>query len=164
MMAPPPVVPSAMPPAHRIRLPGPRWLVASALGLLAAAAGPPAAQAQAAWVPFPSQATLREVQLAALACARDNTAETCKRSRSLADPLLDHPRLPASCKDLLWSLSERSTPAPSNSFTRREALVAPAQSLLAVCRSREKPPEPAPSAQPGGSGSNSPIRLNSGGN
>lgn len=158
MMAPTPVSAPAMPPAHRIRLPGPRWLVASTLGLLAAAAGPPAARAQAGWVPFPSQASLREVQLAALACARENTAEACARSRSLADPLLDHPRLPASCKDLLWSLSERSVPAASNSFSRREALVAPAQSLLAVCRSREKPPEPAPSTAPGGPGSGSPTR------
>lgn len=137
--------------------------MASALGLVATGAAGPAALAQAGWVPFPSQASLREVQLAALACARENTAEACARSRSLADPLLDHPRLPASCKDLLWTLSERSTPAPSNSFNRREALRAPAQSLLAVCRTREKPPEPAPSTAPGGAGSGSPFRLNSGG-
>ncbi len=151
-----------MAPSLRLRRPGPRRPLATALGLLAAAWALPAAWAQGVWVPFPSEARLREVQLAALACARENSAEACSRSRGLADPLLDHPRLPASCKDLLWSLRERSTPAPANSYERREALVAPAQSLLAVCRSREKPPEPAPSAAPVG-GPGGPIRLNSGG-
>jgi hypothetical protein len=90
------------------------------------------------YVPFPSQETLRQVQLAAMGCARENSNDTCQRSRALADPLLDHPRLPAICKDLVWSIRERSKPAVVNSFERREALIKPAQDLLVICRSQEQ--------------------------
>ena len=91
------------------------------------------------YVAFPTQDTLRLVQLAAMGCARENSNDTCQRSRALADPLLDHPRLPASCKDLAWTIRERSKPAAVNSFERREALIKPAQDLMQFCRSQEKP-------------------------
>jgi hypothetical protein len=104
-------------------------------------------------LPFPSQDSLRQAQLAALACARENSADSCQRSRALADPLLDHPRLPTACKDLLWSIRERSLPAAVNSFERREGLVQPAQGLLRVCRTSEKPSTEAPKPQqPAGGG------------
>jgi hypothetical protein len=96
------------------------------------------------YVAFPSQDTLRQVQLAAMGCARENSNDTCQRSRTLADPLLDHPRLPASCKDLVWNIRERSKPAAVNSFERREALIKPAQDLLQFCRSQEKPVQEKP--------------------
>ncbi|MFZ9850826.1 MAG: hypothetical protein ACO3EF_09650 [Vulcanococcus sp.] len=120
------------------------------LGLLIAAT--PSALGQA-YVPFPSQESLRQVQLAALACARENTAASCEQARQLADPLLDHPRLPTGCKDHLWAIRQRAQPATVNSFSRREGLTQPAQLLLLACRSGEKPPEPAtPPAGSGGGG------------
>ena len=90
------------------------------------------------YVPFPSEESLKELQLITIACARDNTAESCTKSRELADPLMDHPRLPASCKDLIWSIVQEAKPASSNSYQRREALSDPAQRLLLVCRSMER--------------------------
>ena len=96
------------------------------------------AQAQGA-VAYPSPETLRDVQLAALACARDNTSDTCSQARKLADPLMDHPRLPGGCKDTLWAIIQTSTPASSNTLARRDAIGDPAGRLLLVCRSSEKP-------------------------
>jgi len=113
---------------------------------IAGAADPLRAQG---YMPFPSAESLREVQLVAIACARENSEERCKAARDLADPLLDHPRLPASCKDLLWSITEQARAASSNSFERRAAITDPAERILLVCRSAEKPaPEP---NGPGGS-------------
>ena len=102
------------------------------------------------YVPFPSAESLRDVQLVTIACARENSEERCKAARDLADPLLDHPRLPASCKDLLWSITERARTASSNSFERRAAITDPAERILLVCRSAEKPaPDPkGPGASP----------------
>ena len=120
------------------------------LSLVLLIATAPAAMA-GAYVPFPSQDSLRQVQLAALACARENTASSCEQARKLADPLLDHPRLPVGCKDDLWAISQKAQPAAINSFARREAISQPAQLLLLACRSGEKAPEPA-AAPPAGSG------------
>jgi hypothetical protein len=98
---------------------------------------------------------LRKVQLAALACARENTVASCDQARQLGDPLMDHPRLPANCKDLIWEILEKAQPSASNSFSRREALADPAQRLLLVCRSTEKPEAATPPpATPGGGGLN----------
>ena len=109
----------------------------------------------APYVPFPSQESLRDVQLAALACARENTAETCNQARKLGDPLMDHPRLPANCKDLIWQMLAKAQPAPTNSFSRREALSDPAERLLLVCRSSEKPEAAdAPATKPAAGGIN----------
>ncbi len=122
---------------------------------IASAAEPLRAQG---YVPFPSTESLREVQLVALACARDNSEERCKAARDLADPLLDHPRLPASCKDLLWSITENARAASSNSFERRNSISDPAERLLLVCRSAEKPapdqkgPGPSPEKKKSGFG------------
>ena len=122
-------------------------LTTAAAAAAFALASPGAAQAQA-YVPFPSQESLRRVQLAALACARDNSAPSCQEARQLADPLLDHPRLPAACKDQLWAVREKAQPAGTNSFARREAISQPAQLLLLACRSGEAATPPAPSAAP----------------
>jgi len=86
-------------PRHRRRS---LQLLAAALAL-GIQALPLRAQAQGA-VAYPSPETLRDVQLAALACARENTSDTCSQARKLADPLMDHPRLPGGCKDTLWAI------------------------------------------------------------
>ncbi len=98
--------------------------------------------------PFPPSAEFRSLQLIALACSRENTSEPCDKARSLADPLLDHPRLPASCKDTLWTIRQRSVVAASNSFERREPIDRAARSLTAVCRLQLPTAKPADNAAP----------------
>ncbi|MCP9849841.1 hypothetical protein [Cyanobium sp. Morenito 9A2] len=128
---------------------------ACALGLLAAALlpwnAPPGAQA-APKTPepdFPSQETLRTMQLSAINCARENTAITCDPSRKSADGLLDNPWLSASCKDDLWEIRQKSVTASSNSYKRREALNKLAEGLQNVCKPTLKPlVAPAPAAAP----------------
>lgn len=128
-----------------------RLSVAAGAVLGIGAVGP--AVSAAPYVPFPSQEVLRAAQLAALACARENTSASCDQARRLGDPLLDHPRLPANCKDLIWQMLQKAQPAATNSFSRREAIADPAQRLLLVCRSTEKPEaaEP-PAGKPVGGG------------
>lgn len=103
----------------------------------------PLAEARSAlaqgYVAYPSPETLRDVQLAALACARENTSDTCTQARKLADPLMDHPRLPGGCKDTLWAIIQTAKPASSNTLARRDAIGDPAGRLLLVCRNSEKP-------------------------
>lgn len=121
-------------------------LIAAVISL---AAGPWSGAGEAApYVPFPSQDSLREVQLAALACARENSTESCSKARQLADPLLDHPRLQANCKDLLWLILDRSKPAAANSYPRRQSIADPAERLLLVCKSAEKPEASSTPANP----------------
>ena len=128
---------------------------ASALAGLVAWAGValPTGGHAAPYVPFPSQDSLRQVQLAALACARENTTETCNHARTIGDPLMDHPRLPANCKDLIWQMLAKAQPSPTNSFSRRQAISEPAERLLVVCRSSEKPEAAdAPAGKPASGG------------
>jgi hypothetical protein len=94
--------------------------------------------------PFPPAADFRSLQLTTLACSRENTPESCERARQQADPLLDHPRLPASCKDALWSIIQRAVVAPSNSIERRDAIDREARRLTVVCRQQ------LPAAKPSG--------------
>jgi hypothetical protein len=98
--------------------------------------------------PFPPSADFRSLQLITLACSRENTAEPCDKARSLANPLLDHPRLPASCKDTLWAIRQRSVVAANNSFERREPIDRAARSLTAVCRQQLPATKPAGSDAP----------------
>lgn len=105
-------------------------------------------------VAYPSTASWRELQLAVLTCGRENTAASCDPLRSSTDPLLDHPRLPASCKDTLWSIRERAVTAASNSYERREALNRLASDLMVFCPPRS-PAKAGGSAGSSGSGSGS---------
>jgi len=133
--------PSMLAPSRRWCSARPVWPLRPLVAALLAAVVMPlgqAAQSQG-FVAYPSTETLREVQLAALACARDNTSDTCNSARKLADPLMDHPRLPGGCKDALWSIIQKSTPASSNSLARRDAIGDPAGRLLLLCRSSDKP-------------------------
>jgi len=126
-----------------------RLLILGALLSLTGLQAPATAQSTVA---FPSPESLRQVQLAALGCARENTSETCTEARRLADPLMDHPRLPGGCKDALWAILQTAKPASSNSIARRDAITDPAQRLLLVCRSSEKPPSDKPTDKPEKSG------------
>lgn len=101
---------------------------------------------------FPPSSLFRTLQLTTLACGRDNTAERCAEARRLADPLLDHPRLPARCKDVLWSIRNLAVEAPANSLARRDPIDQAAAEVTAACRQVLKvKPESKPQA-PGGEG------------
>jgi len=99
-------------------------------GLRAAPAAPPSGV-------FPPPETFRSLRLLTLACGRDNTAEPCDQARAVADPLLDHPRLPASCKDALWEIRQRARVAATNSFQRRDPIDKAAEDVKTFCRQQE---------------------------
>lgn len=96
---------------------------------------------------FPGSDTFRKLQLQTLACARENTAASCEEARRQANPLIDHPRLPAACKDTLWAIVQQAQPAARNSFERRENLNRQAQEVTLVCRQTIRPAEK-PAAAP----------------
>lgn len=118
-------------------------LLASVLGLAASALVVPAGRAQQASQQdpaiFPSNQLFRELQLSTIACGRENSAAPCDKARSMADPLMDHPKLPASCKDTLWNIRERAVVASKNSYERREALNRDSSDLIALCKPATKP-------------------------
>jgi hypothetical protein len=103
---------------------------------------PCAVRAQLKYVPFPTKSELRSLQLLAYACSRENTVDTCTRSRELANPLMDHPRLPAACKDTVWELMQEAKPATTNSSQRRDSIDSPARRLTVVCSDPAKPSKP----------------------
>ena len=89
--------------------------------------------------PWPSNTQLRAIQQAAYACALNNDTVSCDRTRTLADPLMDHPHLSGLCKDVVWSLIEQAQVADSNDFRRRDAIDQPARRLSSVCAQPTKP-------------------------
>ena len=96
---------------------------------------------------FPNRDSLQALQLAFLSCARENTAASCTMAVQRADPLLDHPRLPSRCKDLIWELMQQAQSSAENTYRRRQAISQPAERLLLVCRSAESPAAPSSDAQ-----------------
>ncbi|MDA7431104.1 hypothetical protein N8463_01170 [Synechococcus sp. AH-601-P06] len=105
--------------------------------LLLALAAP--LQAAPTYVPWPSQVVLKTLQKEAFLCSLNNSPDQCERARQRADELMDHPRLPAICKDVLWSLVKESRVAATNSFQRRDAIDQPARRLIRVCSEPVKP-------------------------
>ena len=83
--------------------------------------------------PWPSKDQLRSIELAAYACSRDTSTEACARVRQLADPLMDHSRLPGLCKDVLWSLMNTAKVASTNDFRRQDAITNTARRIPRVC-------------------------------
>jgi hypothetical protein len=123
----------------------PRPVGSSAGGLLglALAALTGAAPSLAGFDPqvFPPPDTFRSIQLATLACGRENTAASCERARQLADPLLDHPRLPARCKDVLWDIRQQARPEATNSPERRDRIDRAGRDVTVFCRQQVKESE-----------------------
>ncbi|CAK6701375.1 hypothetical protein VB734_03880 [Synechococcus sp. BA-124 BA4] len=97
------------------------------------------ARANDSFAIYPSTETLRQVQLAALDCGRENTAATCDRARKLADPLMDHPLLSGFCKDALWAVVQIAVTDTSNSLNRRDGIDAAAGKVVSSCRPVSKP-------------------------
>ena len=83
--------------------------------------------------PWPNKDQLKSIEQAAYACSRDNTAEACARVRQLADPLMDHSRLPGLCKDVLWSLMDDAKVVSSNDFRRKDTITTTGQRIPRVC-------------------------------
>ena len=105
--------------------------------LLLALAAP--LQAAPTYVPWPSQGVLKTLQKEAFLCSLNNSPDQCERARQRADELMDHPRLPAICKDVLWRLVKESRVAATNSFQRRDAIDQSARRLIGVCSEPVKP-------------------------
>ncbi|MEJ6827720.1 MAG: hypothetical protein QNK79_06265 [Synechococcus sp. ArSW.bin.68] len=103
---------------------------------------PCAVRAQLKYVPFPTKSELRSLQLLAYACSRENNVESCTRTREIANPLMDHPRLPTACKDAVWELLQETKPATTNSSQRRDSIDSPARRLTVVCADPAKPSKP----------------------
>jgi len=95
---------------------------------------------------YPPASQFRSLQLITLACGRDNDSASCDKARALADPLLDHPRLSATCKDSLWAIRQRAVAASSNNLERRDAIDRAAKDVTVFCR------QPTRSLSGGGSG------------
>ena len=114
----------------------PRIDPALALGLIALLAAP--VQAAPKDPPYPSMELLRELQLQTFACGRENTIEACGKASTMADPLMDHPRLGATCKDAIWTIRERAKPATTNTFERREALNRAGQDVIPFCKQQTR--------------------------
>ncbi|MFM7312830.1 MAG: hypothetical protein ACKO0M_06645 [Cyanobium sp.] len=135
--------------------PHPREGLQRRAGVLAVSAlllaGAPALGQQAA-SPYPPAELFRSLQLTALACSRDNTASSCDKARAMADPLLDHPRLSASCKDTLWTIRQKSVVAPANTIERRDGIDRPAKDVTAFCRQPIRPSTGTATTPPGGTG------------
>lgn len=123
------------PSAIRGSVIGHQWLRLAALLLVLPL---PAALAQEL-PPYPANTVFRELQLAAQDCGRENNSGTCNPARAQADRLMDHPRLSASCKDVLWEIREGSAVKSPNSYARREALNRAAGDLMVICRAQAKP-------------------------
>ena len=99
--------------------------------LLLAMASP--VMADEPYEPWPSKDQLRSIEQAAYACSRENSAEACEGLRQLADPLMDHSRLPGLCKDVLWSLMGEAKVASTNDFRRQDAITNTARRIPRVC-------------------------------
>jgi hypothetical protein len=102
---------------------------------------------------YPPGATFRRLQLSTLACGRENTARACDQARREADPLLDHRRLSASCKDALWQIRQLAVAAPANSLERRDPIDKAARDVTVLCRPPATPVKDTKPAAPAGSGS-----------
>ena len=93
--------------------------------------------------PWPSKDQLRSIEQAAYACSRENSAEACEGLRQLADPLMDHSRLPGLCKDVLWTLMDEAKVANTNDFRRQDSITNTARRIPRVCAEpvikKEKP-------------------------
>ena len=102
-------------------------------------------QAAPNYVPWTSQGVLKTLQKDAFLCSLNNSQDQCDDVRQRADELMDHPRLPAVCKDVLWSLVGKARVATTNSFQRRDSIDQPARRLIGVCSEPVKPSKkPAP--------------------
>ena len=151
--------PEGRPPVPRRPRFQPPWVLTSltasfmvAAGSLLLAALPLAAAPDPSLPPPPE--TFRNLQLITLACGRENTESSCAKARSLADPLLDHPRLSARCKDVLWTIRQKATVAPANSLARRDPIDQAAKDVTVFCR---RPVTPSTAKPTGASAGQAPM-------
>ena len=94
------------------------------------------------YVPWPTKDQLRQIQIDAFSCSRENSEEICKSARLKADALMDHPRLPGVCKDVLWEIVETARVASANTYKRRDLIDKPAKRLPILCAKPIKKKDP----------------------
>ena len=123
-------------PRRPRRLEGIRRASGAGVASLLLMAAPAVANDNSLYPPF---SLFRSLQLTALACGRDNDAVSCDKARAMADPLLDHQRLSATCKDTLWAIRQNARSAPANSPERRESIDRPARDVTVFCRQPTRP-------------------------
>ena len=119
---------------RRIRTSALTALLAGAIPLIAIALLELPIRANTKELPYPTLDELREIQLAALDCGRENQSSFCDKARRMADPLMDNPKLAASCKDAVWSILQQAKVAPQNSYERRDQLNKSSSELLVFCK------------------------------
>lgn len=105
-------------------------------------AAPTGLQARPVTEPLPTRDALREIELQAYACSRENTTAACERTRTLSNPLMDHPRLSAACKDTVWELLQVAKVVSRNNYERRDSIDRPSRRLPVVCGTKV-PAQPA---------------------
>jgi hypothetical protein len=111
---------------------------------------------------YPPPDTFRNLQLALLACGRENTAALCEQVRQQADPLLDHPRLPSACKDVLWNIRQKAVVGAADDLNRRDRIEKLAREVSAICSPQVKPKANSEGSGSGsGPGQRGGIRFNS---
>ena len=108
--------------------------------LLLGALTPTPAHSQLSSQIFPPATVFRTLQLTTLACSRENNGNTCDQAHRQADPLLDHPLLSASCKDVLWDITQKARPSQSPNLERRDGLDKLAAELTILCKPGTPPP------------------------
>jgi hypothetical protein len=119
---------------RRIRTSALTALLAGAIPLIAIALLELPIRANTKELPYPTLDELREIQLAALDCGRENQSSFCDKARRMADPLMDNPKLAASCKDAVWSILQQAKVATQNSYERRDQLNKASSELLVFCK------------------------------
>ena len=119
---------------RRIRTSALTALLAGAIPLIAIALLELPIRANTKELPYPTLDELREIQLAALDCGRENQSSFCDKARRMADPLMDNPKLAASCKDAVWSILQQAKVASQNSYERRDQLNKSSSELLVFCK------------------------------
>ena len=119
---------------RRIRTSALTALLAGSIPLIAIALLELPIRANTKELPYPTLDELREIQLAALDCGRENQSSFCDKARRMADPLMDNPKLAASCKDAVWSILQQAKVATQNSYERRDQLNKASSELLVFCK------------------------------
>ncbi len=91
---------------------------------------------------IPKTIELRYLQLQAYKCANKNTHKTCKKTREIADPLMDNPLLSTVCKDAIWALIDRSKEAQTNNINRITSIESSAEQVARLCKSKNQKSSP----------------------
>ena len=88
---------------------------------------------------MPGKKELNKILIKAYACSKENTIIACNQVRGLANPLIDHPKLSAVCKDLVWDLLQNAKSAKVNDLKRKNSIDFPARKMINACIKKVNP-------------------------